>query len=411
MQKALAIACAILPLGCRQLLSSDSYHFDETEPADAGLDAPVADRSTADAPHDADANACNLLVPPARNMTSEAGGAVELTYVMRTVDLGDVPGTDGEPGYRHLGYDLDGRCTSAGDPPTCNNPMRPSPTQDGIQGVDDSLGEMIANVVVKFGQVIITSALVNDQVNHGILPPTSILRIHGYDGFQNDDHVDVDWLFPVLRSASDAGDDGGSDAPTGTPPAWDGTDMWPVQPSIFIQPPSPDGTIAGGAVLERKSTDAWVSKYRLVAKFPDGIPFRFWHFTVGLYDAVIAADLFPNTATGQFELRKGVISGKASIHDVFALIPIMTKQSPAGFAICTDSALYADIRDWMCSFPDLVSAPPGSSMPKCNMLSVALGFETSTAIVSGTMIEESPAKLCPPDTDPGVQACDFTTSR
>src|SRR6185436_17527423 len=224
-----------------------------------------------------------------------------------------------------------------------------------VQGIDDSLGDMISNIVVKFGQEIITSALVNDEVKKGILPPTSILHITGYDGLQDDDHVDVEWLFPVLPSTADAGPDGS----TSQPPAFDGTDIWPVQPSKFVQPATPDGTIPGGTVLERKSIDAWVSNYRLVAKFPEGIPFRFWHFTASLYGPVIAADIFPNTATKQFELRKGVVTGRASMHDVFALIPIMTKQLPAGFALCTDSPLYPTIRDWMCGYPDLTSTMSG----------------------------------------------------
>jgi hypothetical protein len=410
MRKALAIACAILPLGCRQLLSSDSYHFDATETPDAGLDA-AADRSTSGDATDADANACKLLVPPGPSMTDEAFGTVELVFAMRTIDLGDVPGQDGVPGFQRLGYDLDGRCTSGGDPPTCTNALREGPAADGIQGVDDSLGDMISGIMGKFGQEIITSALVNDQVNKGILPPTSILHISGYDGLQDDNHVDVEWLFPVNVSAGDAGDDGGGEAAVGIPPTWSGADTWPVQPNTFVQPKSPDGTNPGGAVLERKSVDAWVSHYRLVAKFPEGIPFRFWHFTAGLYGAVIAADIFPNTATKQFELRKGVVSGKTSMHDVFALIPIMTKQLPGGFALCTDSPLYGTIRDWMCGYPDLTSAPAGPTPPKCDMLSVAMGFETSAAIVGPTIDEAPPPKLCPPESDPGAQACDFTMSR
>jgi hypothetical protein len=413
MRKALAIACAILPLGCRQLLSSDSYRFDGTETTGTGGSTGV-DASADGASHDAsgsDATACRPLVPPASNLMTEVGGTVDLTFAMRTVDLGDVPGTDGVPGFRRLGYDLDGRCTSAGDPPTCTNALRAGAADDGIDGVDDSLGDMISNIVVKFGQVIITSALVNDEVKSGVLPPTSILRITGYDGLQDDNHVDVEWLFPVNTAGGDAGDDAASDAASAAPPTWDGTDMWPVQPNTFVQPASPDGTVAGGAVVERKSIDAWVSNYRLVAKFPDGIPFRFWHFTAGLYNAVIAADIFPNTATRQFELRKGVISGKTSMHDVFALIPIMTKQLPASFALCTDSPLYPPIRDWMCGYADLVSDPGDAALPKCDLLSVAMGFETSAAIVGPTMDEPPPAKLCPPETDPAAQACDFMMAR
>jgi hypothetical protein len=45
------------------------------------------------------------------------------------------------------------------------------------------------------------------------------------------------------------------------------------------------------------------------------------------------------------------------------------------------------------------------------MLSVAMGFETAPALVGGTMDEPPPPKLCPPETDPAAQACDFPATR
>jgi len=47
---------------------------------------------------------------------------------------------------------------------------------------------------------------INDEVARGVLPPTSMLHISGYSGLQDDDHVDVEWLFPVLPKAGDGGD-------------------------------------------------------------------------------------------------------------------------------------------------------------------------------------------------------------
>ncbi len=286
---------------------------------------------------------------------------------MRTIDLGDVPGTDGVPGYERLGYDLDGKCTRGGDPSTCVNPLPPGPDHDGVGGVDDALGHMVANIKATFGQEIITSALVNDEVARGVLPPTSILHISGYDGLQDDDHVDVEWLFPVLPKAGDGGD-AGADA-AAMPPAWDGNDVWPIQPPTFMAPAPPDATDAGGTVIARAATEAYVSHYRLVAKFPDGITYRFWHLSVSFYGAVIAADIIPNAATNQFELRKGVVTGKVPMRDVTALIPVMTSKLPGGAPLCTDGALYPTIRDWMCGFPDLTSKE-ADPRPHCDMLSV-----------------------------------------
>jgi hypothetical protein len=400
MRRALAIACAVLPLGCRQLLSSDSYHFESTSP-EPSADASDERASGTDA---SDATTCKLAVPPEKTLMTETGGAVDLVFVMRKIDLGDVRGTDGVPGYVKLGYDLDGRCTSGGDPATCVNPLPPGPDQDGHEGVDDALGHMISDIKPRFGQEIITSALVNDEVARDALAPTSILHIKGYTGLQDDNHVDVDWLFPVLPNASDGGDAATDAAPS--PPAWDGKDVWPVQPPTFVEPPSPDGTSPGGAVIARASTDGYVSHYRLVARFPDGITYRFWHFNVSFYGAVITADIVPNAATNQFELRNGIVAGRAPIRDVTALIPLMTSRLPAGTPLCTDSPLYGAIHDWMCGFPDMTATPGSEPRPRCNMLSVAMGFESVPAKIGATIDEPPPPKLCPKETDPSIQGCD-----
>jgi hypothetical protein len=391
MRRALAIACAVFPLSCRQLLSSDSYHFGPEPGADASEDQ----MSGGDAP--SDAPGCTLSVPPASTAMGETGGTLELVFVMRTIDLGDVPGADGVPGYQKLGYDLDGRCTRGGDRATCVNPLPPGPDEDGFAGVDDALGHMVASIKANFGAEIITSALVNDQVARGVLPPTSILHITGYDGLQDDNHVDVEWLFPVLPNASDGGD-AASDA-AASPPAWDGSDVWPIQTPTFVEP--------GGAAIARASTDAYVSRYRLVAKFPDGITYRFWHLAVSFYGAVIAADIVPNAGTGKVELRKGVVTGKAPMRDVTGLIPIMTSNLPGGTPLCADGPLFPTIRDWMCGFPDLTAAPSSDPRPRCDMLSVAMGFETAPAKIGAVIDEPPPPKLCPKETDPAEQGCDF----
>src|SRR6266542_448626 len=237
MRRAIAIASAISLLGCRQLLSSDSYHFVEVR-ADSGADSSV-DASEGGA-------ACQLAGPLPPVATQETGGNIELLFAVRTVDIGEMTGSDGVPEYRKLGYDLDGRCTSSGDAPICSNAHEAQPWEgDGLQGIDDALGHMIATIKTTFLVEIITSQLVNDEVQAGALPPTSLFRIRGYDGFDSDNHVDVDWYFPVLAGGADGGSGAESDAAPMVP-RWDGTDSWAVQPSTFVQPPSPDGTDPGG---------------------------------------------------------------------------------------------------------------------------------------------------------------------
>ncbi len=396
MRRTIAIACAILLLGCSQLLSSDSYRFVEST-SDSGADSSL----------DGGGAACQLARPPAPVVTQETGGNVELIFAIRTINIGETTGIDGVPEYRKLGFDLDGRCTSAGDPPRCTDAHRSDPSEgDGINGIDDALGHMISTIKSTFGQEIITSKLVNDEVQAATLPPTSLFRIRGYDGLDSDNHVEVDWYFPVLPGPTQA-DGGGAQADAAMAPRWDGTDVWPVQPSTFVQPPSPDGTNPGGAVLQRTSVDAYVSRYQVVATFPQGIPFRFWHLQVALYDPMLTIDIVPNPATGKFELR-GLVTGRAKMSDVMGLVPTMTSSFP-GIIVCTNDALYVNIRNWMCSFFDLSSSSSATN-PECDMMSVALGFEAAPVRIGAAVDEPQPPRLCPPETDPINERCQFTAT-
>jgi len=403
MWRALAIACAILPLGCRQLLSSDSYQFPIGEGSDGaggggggGGGAVVEEAGVIDAGDDG-APGCKLARPLDRKITTEVGGTSELVFVTHNMDVGEATDTDGIPRYLKLGYDLDNTC---GGERKCKNPLDMNPQERaGRNGIDDALGRMIANIKVTFGTEIVSSDLVNQETAAAQLPPMAVFRIRNYDGLQDDNHVDVDWYFPVLANGDG---DGGSIADAGPPAKWDGTDVWPIEPSTFV-PISADGKTHGGTPFERTSIEAYVTSYHLVAKFPEGIPFRFWLFGAPLYSPLVTADLFPNTQTGKFELRNGLIAGRSAMRDVLGLIPVMTKALPTMMALCTDSPLYPTISDFICTYPDLsIGNNPASD---CDMMSVAIGFDTAPAKVGSVVAVTPPQPLCPPETDPATQPC------
>jgi hypothetical protein len=399
--RALVIACAILPLGCRQLLSSDSYQF--TEGNDSGSEDAGATEDSGNQGGAVEAGGdggpgCKLAGPLERKITMEVGGTTELVFVTRNMDVGETTGDDGIPRYLKLGYDLDNHC---GGDRRCKNPLDMNPeARAGINGIDDALGRMIANIKVTFGTEILSSALVNQETADGQLPPVALFRIRNYYGLQDDNHVDVDWYFPVLTGT---GTDGGPPADAGSQPKWDGSDVWPIEPKTFVQPASPDGKNPGGATLERTSTEAYVQSYHLVARFPDGIPFRFWLFGAPLYAPLVTADIHPNTATGKFELRNGLITGRSDMRDVLGLIPTMTLALPTMTALCSDSPLYPAISDFICTYPDLSSSNTDGS--DCDMMSVALGFDTVPAHVGSVSIVTPPEPLCPPEFDPAKQRC------
>jgi len=152
-----------------------------------------------------------------------------------------------------------------------------------------------------------------------------------------------------------------------------------------------------------------VSNYRLVAKFPENIPFRFWYFVAPLRSPTLTADLFPDTLNHRFLLQHGMISGVALMTDFLAQIPIMTIQLPLGMPLCKDDLLYPPIHEWMCSFSDATSqSAPGTL---CDSISVGYAFDAAPATV-GTTVHPSPAApLCPEGKDPGQDPCFRTDER
>ena len=117
----------------------------------------------------------------------------------------------------------------------------------------------------------------------------------------------------------------------------------------------------------------------------------------------MTADLYPNTQTKKFELRNGLITGRSAMRDVLGLIPVMTQALPTMMALCTDSPLYPTISDFICTYPDLSLANNPAS--DCDMMSVALGFDTVPAKVGSVVMVTPPQPLCPPETDPAKQPC------
>jgi hypothetical protein len=390
----LALLTSLAGAGCRQILGASGYEFVET-PSDAGDDGALADAS--------DAATCKLATVPARNVTTEVGGTQELVFVVKAIDLGEGKESDGTPTYLKLGLDQDGSCRTEGGPRSCTNPApAASILADGIEGRDDGLGRMIADVKDHFGQEVVKSSIVNEDVAQGRVAPQALFRIRGYDGLQDDNHVDVDWFLPLplpARGGADA--DSGADADAAMQsgvPAWDESDHWPVLPDTFVPVDSDSG-----AALRRTSIDGYVSNYRLVARFPENIPFRFWYFVAPLRSPTLTAEIFPDTVSHQFRLENGMIAGVALMSDFLAQIPIMSIQLPLGMPLCRDNPLYGTIHDWMCSFSD--AKTQGSAGDICDAISMGYAFDASRATLGPTVQPPAPAALCAPGNDPAHDRC------
>jgi len=175
-------------------------------------------------------------------------------------------------------------------------------------------------------------------------------------------------------------------------------------------PAANDFTYQGGPLISRSSVDGYVSNYRLIARFPDGIPFRFSYVTAGLFAGTLSVEIVPNVMPKPYEFRNGLLTGRIPRRDIFADIPVMTYLL-SGQPVCTNvPAVYSIVRNWLCSFADLTSKSAEGTLPNCDMLSFGLAFQPVLAKV-GTMVEEPPLpKLCPPEADPVNETCDLSES-
>ena len=235
MRLALAIACAISRSGVASCSHPTATSSRPVKSPTARAAAVVArwgggavDEAGATEAGDDGSPGCKLARPLNRKIKDEVPGKNELVFVTHNMDVGETTDTDGIPRYLKLGYDLNDTC---GAERKCKNPLDMNPEgRAGINGIDDALGRMIASIKMTFGTEIVSSALVNQETADAQLPPMAMFRIRNYGGQQDDNQVDVDWFHPVLANADS---DGGQVADAGPPAKWDGTDVWPVEPSAF----------------------------------------------------------------------------------------------------------------------------------------------------------------------------------
>lgn len=155
--------------------AGDGSMSPDADPPDAAEDA--AEDGAADAMMDAEVDAGPL--------TGDS-----YLFVADILDVGaPIPG--GDPDIVP-GFDIDGRVSDATDREGCRKPDVTSPAPDGIEGVDNELGPVLAETEAMFGiRANLAEALRTGQL-------LVLFDVRGVDDFENDDRVEVDTLFGVL---------------------------------------------------------------------------------------------------------------------------------------------------------------------------------------------------------------------
>jgi hypothetical protein len=360
---------------------------------------------------------CNPPQPPSPPSVQGAGGSIEVVAAVYSADLGEEDAADGSGGrWRTLGYDQDGRCTSQGDAPLCHPPdWTGAHPVDGVEGVDNELGDFLAGQRAAFGQVVLHSSDVTAAMQSGAQPPIFVVQVEGYNGLTDDDQVEVR-LYMVASSAS--------------APKWDGDDVFPALQESFqggapiddagIGDASSDASDAGddasndadevvgdgGAPGAPRWVDAhaYVSRYQLVAHFPDGAALRMIGVVLQLRTATLVGTLAvtPGVSPQQWEMHDALLAGIASQNEILGHLPELTNAT-LGVAVCSTDANYKTIKKYVCSYGDQV-LPDSGSGDTCNAFSYGIAMDMRRAKL-GAVVPRVIDRPCPSGADPLTDSC------
>lgn len=366
-------------VGCAQLLSYDDYQPRSDAP-DAFVDA-TGDAT--DAATDADAGEPPVRLPARPSGPTMASGKGKSIWVavrrfrLGSVDLDHVG--PNENAWMSIGYDLDGRCTTAADSKTsagtCKRPMTSAEDSlaDGYGCRDNNFGHYIGNMIR--GTAVSTETLLNDRVDAGAR--TWVLHI------EDADTGDDAYAPAVLYGVRD-------ERPFGTTLHWDGTDVRvatddAVEGGDLGKPlvRFPGGYIAG---------DRWISGDP--SEFTVILPITNLYLApIHVVHGAMTLRLEPDRTTG----HDGVLAGALS-KDAFTAM----MKAIAGYAgFCPGSALYENVLASATNAVDVSTGAPDlqdTSQP-CDGLSLGMGIDTQAVLPVTTV---APPK--PPPADPCADA-------
>lgn len=329
------------------------------------------------------ARGCELAHPPSAPETSEQSGALEIVVVASRINAGDLMEEAG-PGWAHLGYDVDGRCSDHdGSTHSCIAPDWPRDPEienvDGEGGIDNAVGAGF--FVAREEGLGDTSKVATTFAANGAR--SFIVRVRGYNGQADDDRVSVS-MFAATTSPS-----------PGEPaivPAFDGFDRWYGYAPCFVD--EADAGVSSGELPPARytDTDAYVRDHRLVARFP-----TIWS-THGMFSRYLMSATLREEAGG-YTLRDGVMSGRLRHENVLGLLG--KSFDPVTFQrLCIGNPRYERRKQILCSLIDASYDGPDDGSRVCDAATWAHGFEAVPAILAGVVPWESTE--CEPGVRPGV---------
>lgn len=269
-------------------------------------------------------------------------------FAIRQLQLGltDRAGRLDLSAWRQYGWNLDGRVTTAVDSEVSANSCRrrdgsqPKVLADGDDGRDNNYGQHVLAVLRSIESDV--QAVADAQITNG--SRTLLLRLDNVTG------IDDPSVPGALYVAGDRG----------SPPAWDGADVWPIDSSSLDADDRPLAVFPKGYLIG----GFWVSD-AIGTTIPFPLPGLLGMASpVPLEGAVIAVDV----KTG----ANGTIGGAVAVER------LLTAYRPSfeSLGFCAGSSTWDQLVATITQSTDLVSGAPQlqDTSRTCDAISIGLGF-------------------------------------
>lgn len=288
------------------------------------------------------------------------------------------------PSESTVGFDIDGSCTCIDAPGEVCKPWKPRSTLcDGPGGRDNSFPRLLQTLVTfGFAQ---SSAQLSQTLENGDF--TLLLRIRGWNLQPNDPEVSVSFY---------------TSSGTTKAPEWTGKDVWNVL----------DNTVANGSIDQPvlQDTNAYVSDGNLVASLPTfdlndkKVVIQLnERFGLALSGARIVGKL--ESLAGAYRIFGGTLVGTWRDRDFFTQVATIKDPLDATKTVCTDNALYPQVKANFCDIADLAGNSADLS-GVCASTSIAMSFNAQEARLGQiTMLPPPNTSTCSAATNPAQDGC------
>ncbi len=308
---------------------------------------------------------------------------IEIYNALETLDFG--AGDGGVASAAVIGYDLDNFCTCPGLD-SCK-PFPEAGTQCDLEGgVDNAAGTLIkefSGATNFFDQAYINSGLVQGVFG-------ALFRVRNYNGQANDTKVELS-IF-ISNGAKGVGTDAGI-----TPPKFDGTDVWTLDPTSLLGSTIGD---AGPVPLVAYDQNAYVSNYTLVGNISDmpltiGAATGEGLVTIDLTGALVVAQLKPYPG-GRFQAT-GTVAGRWESKKLLTALQVLHDPFDFDASLCGTDPVYQLLKPRICGLQDIAGnvLDDGKNAP-CDSLSIGFAFTGLPATYGAVFGKPDAAAGCGP---------------